>query len=1214
MDRWFFAVCFCLLFFGSNLGVHAQQAKSPGQSHADAIAALVAKPLYDLDREQIRSVVENYVALDVAISGVRVTEDLENETFLSIYRDEVGNLVIGEPLPDRISSAPVFSADVSYQSGAIGKVDLYIIDQLPLDLTQEELNWLAENPEITVGVEEWYPFVRRGEDGTVDGIAGDFLDLVLQRTGLRARVIPDIWANLLEDFERGEIDLLPATYFTDERATFGLYSQPYFSGREFIYVREDNRDVTSMADLAGRRLAITRGFGTIPKIRAAFPEIELVLTDSILDSLYTVLNGDADATFEQQIVMETLLVRELISGMKAIPQSAFEASELFFFSDINKPILNTILSKALASIDREEKKQILARWLSSSSVVSQGSTQKAPTEEDEQVPILIKMSVASLVLLAILFGSIYLLGRVGRKNNLSELFGSKAFRTGVLIGLSVLVATVAVMNWIAIQQTKQRAAETIERELQIILNISIDRIGAWANDRKSFLRQWGRDPGLVDVTKKIIQVTADGNPVERAGVLNRARGFFASTLSVNSEDFFVVSPDGVTLLSRNDGEVGSKNLIARLNPESFDNAFSGAATFVPPIPLERLASVAHLGNQLRPGSMFFLVPIVADDGAVVAVYGERVRAEGTLSANLRLSRVGASGETYAVNVDGKMITESRFKSDLIGLGFKIHSDTGLADIDVREPGGNMTTGFVPTRPISEQPFTTMMAGVLRLRGNDQGYRFSDARSPENTVHPSNVEGYSDYRGVQVVGAWTWLPDLGFGLTSELDHEEAYADYFEFRQNIVLISVIATILAVSTTLFTLLLGQRSHRDLMRARDVLEDRVEERTQELQESETRVRSVIENAADGIVVIDKQGSVLTFSPAAEKIFGYASDEILGQNVSVLMPDVIGQEHDSYLGQYSESEPSRIVGATREAVGLRKNGEEFPIDLAISEMNISDELYFTGIIRDISERKEAELRLKDAYEVISGSIDYASHIQRSILPHPDTFSTVFADHFVIWEPRDRVSGDIYWNRIWGDGVLVILGDCTGHGVPGAFMTLIATGALDRAIEEVEPGDVGSLIQRMHQFVQLSLDQHTTSGPSDDGLELGACYLNAEMTEISYSGARFSLFVVQPNGTEEVKGTKKGIGYRSIPYDQRYKASKLQIEAEHTYFMTTDGFIDQVGGERRRMFGKKRFIRTLDELRPLRLDEQKAQLMKEFETYKGEEERRDDVSLIAFRI
>ncbi len=307
-----------------------------------------------------------------------------------------------------------------------------------------------------------------------------------------------------------------------------------------------------------------------------------------------------------------------------------------------------------------------------------------------------------------------------------------------------------------------------------------------------------------------------------------------------------------------------------------------------------------------------------------------------------------------------------------------------------------------------------------------------------------------------------------------------------------------------------------------------------------------------------------------------------------------------------------------------RMSGGDYDVQLSVTQKDEIGDLTQTfnnmaSTIADYTRNLETKVadrtrELSEAYGVITSSIEYASRIQRSVLPHENSFSTLFQDHFVLWEPRDVVGGDIYWNRVWGDGVLVILADCTGHGVPGAFMTLISTGALDRALDETQPGAVGKLVQRVHQLVQMSLGQHVAEGESDDGLELGAVYLDAEKKSLAFAGARFELFMAHGETVTETKGTKKGIGYRSIPFGQEYEETVIPVSPGSTYYLTTDGLTDQVGGERRHMFGKKRFKDLLVQIGDLSMAEQKERIQQALAAYQGDERRRDDVSVIGFKV
>lgn len=274
----------------------------------------------------------------------------------------------------------------------------------------------------------------------------------------------------------------------------------------------------------------------------------------------------------------------------------------------------------------------------------------------------------------------------------------------------------------------------------------------------------------------------------------------------------------------------------------------------------------------------------------------------------------------------------------------------------------------------------------------------------------------------------------------------------------------------------------------------------------------------------------------------------------------------------------------------------------------------FVSTFSDITQRKRAEEALEKAYDTISASIDYASHLQRAILPPQSRIDEIFPDFFSLWRPRDIVGGDMYWVRKWGDGTLVALGDCTGHGVPGAFMTLIASAALDHAMHEVPPGAVAELMQGMHAYIQESLGQDTDDGESDDGMEVGICYIRPGREQMQYCGARFSLFVFDGETVREVKGGRKGIGYPGIAPDQRYPVESIPLNADFCYYMTTDGLLDQIGGEKRLGFGRRRFARVLGDVGRASLAEQKSHLEDSIRAYQGKEASRDDVAVIGFRV
>jgi PAS domain S-box-containing protein len=393
-------------------------------------------------------------------------------------------------------------------------------------------------------------------------------------------------------------------------------------------------------------------------------------------------------------------------------------------------------------------------------------------------------------------------------------------------------------------------------------------------------------------------------------------------------------------------------------------------------------------------------------------------------------------------------------------------------------------------------------------------------------------------------------------------------------------------------------------------------------LRAQEEKLRTIMDNLPCVVILKDREGRHLMVNSYYEKATGVPPEAIIGKTDAEVLPTDIA---------------TAIMTMDRKAM---ESGESISFEEIVPNPDGTDHSYLTTkvpladdtgsiyclviLATDITTRKEMEEELRqakatteDALAVITSSIQYASYIQHSVLPPPWRFEELVMESFVLWEPRDVVGGDLYWCELWGEGGLIMLGDCTGHGVPGAFMTLLATGALKRVLTQVPEGDAAGLVSAMHQLIQRQLGQHEPvrgGNTSDDGLELGLCYIPPHGRHIIYSGARMPLFIDNDGEITLVKGDRKGIAYRGIPLDFEYTNTKIEVVDDMTFYMATDGIIDQVGGDKGRGFGKKRFVALLESLRKTPLADQGGKISEALLAYQGDEKRRDDVSIVGFRL
>ncbi|WP_321311623.1 transporter substrate-binding domain-containing protein [Halarcobacter sp.] len=243
------------------------------------------------------------------------------------------------------------------------KTELDLQKNYAIKLNKEEKSWI-ENNIINVGVESWSPVVFfNKETNSIDGFSGEIFKEIVKRFNLKVKYHDKLFHELLNDFKERKIDILPDTYFTKERDKFGLFTKPYFYIKEFLYVNSQKNNIKTLDDLKNKKLAIIKEYGTISKVKQKYPQVNIVETKDIEDSINKLLTNEVDAYLDTQIVVENYLANNFIVGIKGIPQNSFPSSSLHFFVNKDKPILFSIIKKGLETIDIFEKNKIIAKWV-----------------------------------------------------------------------------------------------------------------------------------------------------------------------------------------------------------------------------------------------------------------------------------------------------------------------------------------------------------------------------------------------------------------------------------------------------------------------------------------------------------------------------------------------------------------------------------------------------------------------------------------------------------------------------------------------------------------------------------------------------------------------------------------------------------------------------------------------------------------------------------
>ncbi len=270
---------------------------------------------------------------------------------------------------------------------------------------------------------------------------------------------------------------------------------------------------------------------------------------------------------------------------------------------------------------------------------------------------------------------------------------------------------------------------------------------------------------------------------------------------------------------------------------------------------------------------------------------------------------------------------------------------------------------------------------------------------------------------------------------------------------------------------------------------------------------------------------------------------------------------------------------------------------------------------KQVAARTVEVLRQKELIEIknreIIDSIHYAKHVQEAIMPAQGRIHDLFPESFVLYLPKDIVAGDFYWMEHTGDLKILAIADCTGHGVAGALMSMVGMSLLNQLVFEKGIAMPGAMLEQLHQQVVTSLKQQDTN--SSEGMDISICTYNHQSGKLWYAGANRSLLLVRNEETIEYHGNKYPVGGLQILHQEPVNQYELTPRPGDSYYLFTDGYADQFGGEQNKKMMTRKFRETLFSIRHLPMQEQRQYLFDFFHAWKGSQEQVDDVLVTGFK-
>ncbi len=369
-------------------------------------------------------------------------------------------------------------------------------------------------------------------------------------------------------------------------------------------------------------------------------------------------------------------------------------------------------------------------------------------------------------------------------------------------------------------------------------------------------------------------------------------------------------------------------------------------------------------------------------------------------------------------------------------------------------------------------------------------------------------------------------------------------------------------------------------------------------------------------IVVVNQQGKVEYVSPSTKRMLGFEQEQLLGEGWwDLTRIDILEREAVKELTMQQLQQNSLMESVTYERLLKTATGGDKWILWNTSKGPANT---LVGIGHDITDRKKAEQKLIEKHKELEqhnkdmvDSIQYASRIQEAILPDIEKIKNAFSDAFVFYQPKDLVSGDYYFFYQRGSKSFVAAVDCTGHGVPGALMSIIANGILKEVIVKKGITEPSEILYALDEELFAALNKKGEI--TNDGMDVALAVFDSEKNSVSYSGAFRPMLLLRDHELIEFEANRYPIGFYA-DVEKIFVSKEIELKKEDTFYFFTDGYCDQFGGELKKKFNRKRFKELLLSLQGMEMEEQHSFLQYALLNWRQDEPQMDDVLVMGVRI
>jgi PAS domain S-box-containing protein len=1148
----------------------------------DNTSKLIANPLYGLHEQEITNILNDFLNNNPNIKYTIVYDTIVNSKYLSYYKDKNGNLIKQHFDENKLhTKCTKISSNINYQNEQIGKIIIcYEKTKVSLNLTKEEKEWIKNNPTIKVSNEyDWAPF-NFNRNGIPHGYSIDYIKMLANSAGLDVNFVTGTWDELLNKVFNKEIDVMMNIAKTKSRQEHLLYVNVFARNVTSILTKESRTDITNIESLFGKKVSVVKGFFYEKFLRDKYPKIEVVTYNNTLDSIKAIVYDEVDATLGKTAILNYLLSENMLKGLKYtsdVKANDPETENLYIATRDDAPLLQSILKKAMKEVSLEQIDQLKLKWFNQKRKIQ--FTKKEYQWLDKKK--VIRYSEVNWRPLSIIENNA-MSGIIGDYLNIVSEYSGIEFKF------------IPSKSWPDVLEKFKNG------EIDLVPGIGDSKnetsLGLISNKFASY--------PMVIVTNDNIDYASSLEDIKNRifslpkyyTSYNYLKDLYPNAKIIETKNIF----EALLNVSNGDADV----YIGHIAP---------ALYYMSKIGKDNLKIAGETGKDFN--HHYLINPKMPELLSVVnkvfetitekdreKIYNGWVKVKIKQNTGFSLKKILYYALPPILIIILLILIVVYWNRKLKSLVEKKTKDIK----NKKEELQNLVNSFDRNVIFVQTNLQGIITHPSQAFCKISGYDFDELiNKPVSIIkHPdtskkthedlwktikANLIWQGEFKNRNKEGKDYWLYSK---IEPEYNNENHQIGYKAISQDIT--------------------NRKIVEDLSKN---LELKVEERTYELEVQKAQIEIILENIMLPVLITSKKDRTILYANEYSSIqYEIPVEKLIGKSIDTVYTNL--NQKDEILTQmekygYVENLEQRYK---------TNNGKEFIALLSVKPIKYKDEDAYIGMVVDVTKQKDIEKEIKLINKQMKDSIEYASLIQHALIPSNDLFRKYFSDYLTIWHPKDIVGGDIYlFEELRDDNecILMVI-DCTGHGVPGAFVTMLVK-AIERQIvsniknsnEIVSPAKILSIFNKSMKHLLKQEDEYSISNAGFDG---GILYYNKKERIIKFAGAQIPLFYEYQGEIKIIKGDRQSIGYKKSDANFEFNEFTVEVKEGMQFYITTDGYLDQNGGEKDFPFGKKRFAKIIKENYKLPFADQQEVFLYEMMNYQGNNDRNDDMAIVGIKI